>query len=452
MTNQPVNPIPPILAEINGEGRLLRADDALRRLNQRAGGEDGGIIAVPALLAITQLALRLNMRLARPVRVADNADYVELWVEVQPKGDIAHLSIEGWRNLYRNETEPSRDDHFGVADGEASVMYFDSASRLVRCEGAAIDDLSASDFGSNADQLCAKLFTDGAEVQDALANIRNKKSFGPIALTLNAGGGNVEASGTAAPVAGTAAVYLLRLERTLQMQDATGGSGDVHIPGAMFGKHLAPVLRQPLGRIIANAETIGGELQGPIRENYAEYARDIANAARHLSALVDDLGDLEAIERADFKTAPDNIELGDLARRTAGLLALKAADHSIRILTPTADIKVPAVAEFRRVLQILLNLVTNAVRYSPDGTEVLLDVGIEDDWAIISVSDQGFGIKPDDAEKIFEKFERLGRSGDGGSGLGLYISRRLARAMRGDLSVAEAEGGGAKFTLRLPRN
>ena len=111
-----------------------------------------------------------------------------------------------------------------------------------------------------------------------------------------------------------------------------------------------------------------------------------------------------------------------------------------------------ALAEFRRVLQILLNLVTNAVRYSPDGTEVLLDVGIEDDWAVISVSDQGFGIKPDDAEKIFEKFERLGRSGDGGSGLGLYISRRLARAMRGDLSVAEAEGGGAKFSLRLPRN
>jgi signal transduction histidine kinase len=448
MTNQPTNAIPPILAEINGEGRLLRADDALRRLNQRAGGEDGGIIAVPALLAIAQLSLRLNMRLARPVRVADNADYVELWVEAQPKGDVAHLSIRGWRNLYRNETEPSGDDDFG----EASVMYFDSASRLVRCEGAAIDDLSAADFGSNVAQLCAKLFANGTEVQDALANIRSKKSFGSIPLTLNSDGSNVEASGTAAPVAGTAAVYRLRLERNLQVPDAADGSRNAHIPGAMFGKHLAPVLRQPLGRIIANAETIGGELQGPIRENYAEYARDIANAARHLSALVDDLGDLEAIERADFKTAPDNIELGDLARRTAGLLALKAADHSIRILAPAADIKVPAVAEFRRVLQILLNLVTNAVRYSPDGTEVRLDVGIEDDWAVISVSDQGFGIKAHDAEKIFQKFERLGRSGDGGSGLGLYISRRLARAMRGDLSVAEAEGGGAKFTLRLPRN
>ena len=169
-----------------------------------------------------------------------------------------------------------------------------------------------------------------------------------------------------------------------------------------------------------------------------------------MSALVDDLGDLEAVERADFTTAPDNIELGDVARRVAGLLALKAADHSIRIVTPTERHKVPAVAEFRRVLQILLNLVTNAVRYSPDGTEILIDIAEQGGSAIIMVSDQGAGINADDREKIFEKFERLGRSGDGGSGLGLYISRRLARAMGGELTVDEAAGGGAKFTLRLP--
>ncbi|HEV7232807.1 MAG TPA: HAMP domain-containing sensor histidine kinase [Sphingorhabdus sp.] len=221
-------------------------------------------------------------------------------------------------------------------------------------------------------------------------------------------------------------------------------------PEVMFGKHLAPALRQPLGRIIANAETIGSELQGPIRENYALYARDIANAARHLSALVDDLGDLEAVERADFKTARDHIELGDVARRVAGLLALKAADHSIRVVNPPESEKVPAIAEFRRTLQILLNLVNNAIRYSPDGTTIKIEIAADVDFSSISVSDEGAGVAADDREKIFDKFERLGRSGDGGSGLGLYISRRLARAMGGDLSVDKAEGGGAKFTLHLP--
>nr|WP_246156255.1 HAMP domain-containing sensor histidine kinase [Sphingorhabdus profundilacus] len=224
------------------------------------------------------------------------------------------------------------------------------------------------------------------------------------------------------------------------------------VGGALFGKNLAPVLRQPLGRIIANAETIGGELQGPIRENYALYARDIANAARHLSALVDDLGDLEAVERPDFRTARDEIELGDVARRVAGLLALKAADHRIVIHTPTDASKVTAIAEFRRTLQILLNLVNNAIRYSPDGTVISIETETADRFAVVTVSDQGRGISIEDRDKIFEKFERLGRSGDGGSGLGLYISRRLARAMGGELSVTNSDDGGAKFVLRLPNS
>lgn len=66
------------------------------------------------------------------------------------------------------------------------------------------------------------------------------------------------------------------------------------------------------------------------------------------------------------------------------------------------------------------------------------------------MQDQGQGIARDQAEKVFEKFERLGRSGNGGSGLGLYISRRLARAMGGDLTVQQAPEGGAKFVLLLP--
>lgn len=221
--------------------------------------------------------------------------------------------------------------------------------------------------------------------------------------------------------------------------------------GALFGKQLAPVLRQPLHRIIANAETMGSELLGPIRENYASYARDIANAARHLTALVEDLDDLEAVERPGFSTAQDDIELGDVARRAAGLLALTAADHRMTISLPDAQTYVTATAELRRVLQITLNLITNAIRYSPVGTDVQVEVGAEDGFAYLSVPDQGAGVDAEHHERIFAKFERLGRTGDGGSGLGLYISRRLARAMGGDLTVEAAKGGGAKFTLRLPQ-
>ena len=81
----------------------------------------------------------------------------------------------------------------------------------------------------------------------------------------------------------------------------------------------------------------------------------------------------------------------------------------------------------------------------------MVTVSINPQSSSLSVSDQGQGIKAEDRQRVFEKFERLGRSGDGGSGLGLYISRRLARAMHGELVVGESPEGGAMFTLSLPK-
>ncbi len=101
------------------------------------------------------------------------------------------------------------------------------------------------------------------------------------------------------------------------------------------------------------------------------------------------------------------------------------------------------------MLQILLNLITNAIRYGPDHSQVRIETGGDAHVTWIAVQDQGKGLTPEQASHVFDKFERLGRTGDGGSGLGLYISRRLARAMGGDLVVAQ-QGEGARFVLTLP--
>ncbi len=433
----------PIFAEVDSEGRLLRADDALARLNRRAGGVEGGMLAIPALASLAQLSIRLQMRLSRAVRVADEAEYLELWVEVEPAGKLAKLNIVSWQIL-----PLVAKSNLAVVDSmsanHAGMMKFDPTSRLVRASGIAGQGLVPADFGRNSREVLAALFESGDDLALLLDALAAGIGISPRTVQRVFDGRLLSVTGEA-----ISDHYRLLFD-TIPPPEAASANVRAEGAGALFGKHLAPALRQPLGRIIANAETIGSELQGPIRENYALYARDIADAARHLSALVDDLGDLEAVERADFKTARDHIELGDVARRVAGLLALKAADHSIRIQAPAESEKAPAVAEFRRTLQILLNLVNNAIRYSLDGTEISIDLASEGEFALISVSDQGAGIAPDDREKIFEKFERLGRSGDGGSGLGLYISRRLARAMGGELSVGNAAGGGTKFTLRLP--
>lgn len=226
--------------------------------------------------------------------------------------------------------------------------------------------------------------------------------------------------------------------------------GSLPLSDPQFGRRIDGALRGPLSRIIATAETIHGQFDGPIRADYARYAGDIAHAGRHLLGLVDDLADLQNIERPGFKAAADEIDLGDLARRAVGLLGMKAEEKGIRIDAPKGDDKMPATGEFRRVLQVLLNLLGNAIRYSPENSQIWIRVDREGDRAMVTVADQGQGIAADQQAVVFEKFERLGRTDSGGSGLGLYIARRLARAMNGDLTVDSAPGQGARFTLSLP--
>jgi signal transduction histidine kinase len=107
--------------------------------------------------------------------------------------------------------------------------------------------------------------------------------------------------------------------------------------------------------------------------------------------------------------------------------------------------------EFRRALQIVMNLLTNAVRYTPEGGQVWIRTESEGDLAALVVADQGKGISSEDQARIFEKFERVDQTEPGGTGLGLYIARRLARAMGGDIAVDSAPGQGARFTFTLPR-
>ena len=142
--------------------------------------------------------------------------------------------------------------------------------------------------------------------------------------------------------------------------------GDIPV----FGERLDKALRAPLDHIIASAEAIHAQPDGPLRRSYTAYANDIASAGRHLLALVDDLVDLQAIERPDFRPEVEEIDLADIARRAAGLLAVRAADLKVRIDRPADNEALPATGEFRRALQVIMNLLTNAIRYSPEAGQV----------------------------------------------------------------------------------
>lgn len=322
----------PITAEVAADGQLLRADLPLLRLHLQAGGREGGNLAIPQLYALAMLASRLKMRLSRVVRVADDEEDIEMWVDAVADGDVAKLSVISWRNIeprmMSRDEDGQRDRQIDALDA-MSVLLFDSKHRLLRVSGPMPDDLDWHQIGQTAGAVMQSMLGDNGE--SVAAAVLEGRSIDAVGARLRRSGRDILLTGgTYLDGAGRAAGYRLAVAHATTAAAEGQAVSDNHPSRSiLFGRQLAPALRQPLSRIIANAETMGNALQGPIREDYSVYAKDIANAARHLVALVDDLGDLEAVERPDFSVAADNIELGDVARRVAGLLALKADRKSV---------------------------------------------------------------------------------------------------------------------------
>ena len=442
-----------------GSDILVAADDALAALQRACGGDIPGTIAIPALLELTRKAWRCASPLSRMIHAQDGENAVAAWVEVSPEADGCALALSHWRvNRLAEAPDAAPDDSLGE-DAALLAQIADLHARLDARQGVIAVGRSGEPAVALADAMRAgrgRPWTDFVLLPGAAHRQ-------PLHWRL-LDGATVEAEGVAGrwrarllPAAGeddTAGFDLYLVPAAVDaVPEPDDPSDPAAVPDALdgiLGRDLAPALRRPINRIIANAETIRTRLAGPLADEYANYAGDIAEAGRHLLGLVEDLADLEAIDAPGFAPTPDRIDLADAARRAAGLLAVRAQERAIAVEVPPSGESVAAIGEFRRVLQVLLNLLGNALRYAPAHSTVRIGVDARGDRARVTVADEGEGLTAAEQAKVFDKFERLGRSGDGGSGLGLYISRRLARAMGGELSVASTPGKGARFTLELP--
>jgi hypothetical protein len=439
-------------ARTDREDRLIEADEPLAGLQLRAGGEIPGAIASPALLELVRKSRRLGLKLGQPIRARDENELVTAWVEVSPGAAGCRIGLSHWQAVALPVDESAAAEQRGAIDRHLAEL----TARLDRKQNLLTVEVTSDELEPLAERMRAALgspWIDFVEVDGdhkgkllhwrlldgAKAHLPGSPRHWRVTLVPLGG-----------PEPGAGGFELLLTSDEAPGTPRPADAIEHGMPrNAAIGREIAPVLRQPISRIIANAETIRTQMAGPLAEQYANYAADIAAAGQHLLALIDDLSDLEVVEADEFTTAPDKIDLADVARRAAGILAVRAQERGIRI-SVTPDEPVPAIGEFRRVLQVLLNLLGNAIRYAPEGSAVTLKVDRKKDRAQVTVVDKGEGLTPEQAERAFEKFERLGRSGDGGSGLGLYISRRLARAMNGDLTVKSTPGKGARFTLDLP--
>ncbi len=454
----------PLKASARTDARdwLVEADEPIVGLQMRNGGEMPGAIVTPALLELVRKARDYRFKLARAIEARDEGERITAWVEVVPDedGEGCHIAMSDWHS--EPAVEPGRQ-----AERERQVALAQQLAELTARLGPQQEVLSAdSDCAELQEVVAAMRAGTGRPWTDFVA-LEGVQHHQPVhwrlldGARLTLAGSSRDWRAALVPLgkggAGSSGFELLLcaeqpLPESVVPDVVPVGQAvaTARQRGPGIGLEIAPVLRQPVSRIIANAETIRTQMAGPLAEEYAAYAADIASAGEHLLALIDDLTTLEMVEDEEFSPAPDQIDLADVARRAAGILGVRARERGITVDAPKDGESAPAIGEFRRVLQVLLNLLGNAIRYTPEGSSVWLRVEQDGARARVIVADQGEGLDDAQQARVFRKFERLGRSGDGGSGLGLYISRRLAEAMAGSVTVESARGQGARFILELP--
>jgi signal transduction histidine kinase len=434
---------PVIVGRLDKAGRLVAADPELQALQQQAGSGLGQRLALPQVAAVAELARKLGIAVTRPA-IAASADHdIELWVEATPEGDEIVLSLSGWterpvaaprlttllggtaeaaspesRNEWAADEElrlislsPELAEHLEVDVAEAAGQPLTRAMRLIENEAGEMPLISAL-AGRRA-------------FADQKACGRSDESH----CVILSGEVVSTADGRFAGFRGTAAI-----ERAPEPSTPASAVAE-------FDHALEDVLRSPIDRIIESAERIVERADGPLRSDYASYGNDIAAAARHLLSVVRSMSE-------DPAHGHRAIDLSALAAEAIVLVESLAEERNVSI-EAEATARLPASGQEPAVIQIIVNLIGNAVRHSPPGGTVHLAFDQTRGTASVTVSDEGPGIDPGDQQRIFERFERV-EPREGGTGLGLAISRRLARSMGGDVTLESEPGQGARFTLTLP--
>ena len=425
---------------VDAKCRLIAADDALASLQREAGADIGDELALPQVAAVARLALKLNIAVERAALAASNDRDIDLWVRAQPDGDEIALSLENWQErpasgsrLASLNLANQPDEHSATARYEWSA---DSELQIT-----ALSAGLAQALGVDAAQAVGLPLTRVVQLIDA--------DNGDMPL-ISALAARRDFTGQSARSRSNPDFQL-----SLDGQVVTGEDGAFQgFQGVASASSMAPagklsaaddaldsVLRSPLDRIIAEAGQIVGRSDGPLRSDYASYGNDIAAAARHLLSVINAMAD-------ESGEGHGPIDLGGLAAEAVMLLEAAAEEGEVTIALEER-MQLPATGEERGVIQILVNLVGNAIRHSPPGGIVSLAFGSDDDRSWVTVADQGKGIAPADQQRIFERFERADEA-SGGTGLGLAISRRLARSMGGDVTLDDSGPGGTSFSLTLP--
>ncbi|MEM6666868.1 MAG: HAMP domain-containing sensor histidine kinase, partial [Pseudomonadota bacterium] len=220
-----------------------------------------------------------------------------------------------------------------------------------------------------------------------------------------------------------------------------------------FLANMSHELRTPLNAIIGFSEVMESELFGRLGSaKYGEYCRDIRESGEFLLEVISDILDMARIEEGRLRLNYGDVDGNTVINEVLRVVAHTAKDRDLTV-SRQIDEELNLVADRRAVKQILFNLLTNAVKFTPDGGTISVSAAVHRDTLTIEVRDTGIGIPETALKRIgrpFEQVENEFSKTSGGSGLGLAISRSLAQLHGGALTIASRENEGTLVRVRIP--
>jgi len=221
-----------------------------------------------------------------------------------------------------------------------------------------------------------------------------------------------------------------------------------------FLANMSHELRTPLNSIIGFSELLKEKIFGDINPKQTEYVKNIYNSGKHLLDLINDILDLSKIESGEVNVFREIFSLNKAIQSCVAIVSERVKKNKLKLHVYISEGENLIYADERKMKQILLNLLTNAVKFTPEGGEIVVQAESTEAGIQVIVKDSGIGIAPKDQEKIFEEFKQVENNYTRkleGTGLGLAIVKRLIDLQHGWLKLDSALGEGSSFTFFIPK-
>lgn len=242
-----------------------------------------------------------------------------------------------------------------------------------------------------------------------------------------------------------------RVAREDELRTAVERAEEVSTAKSEFLAAMSHDFRTPLSAVIAYAEVMAQGGAGPVSAQQEEFLERIKAGAEHLARMIDEVLDFATVDAGKVHVNVEEFDAAVLAADTAAMLEPHAIEKGLELSLVRPHATPRMRSDPTKVRQILINLLGNALKYTDQG-RVTVELATERSRMLFRVRDTGPGIPPEEVERVFEPFTRLSTTQrrKSGTGLGLAVSRRLARLLGGDLACESAPGRGSTFTLWLP--